>query len=565
MAGKIRIERSTVLFVLFFFITGLFLFSLFQHQVLDHAKYVAAAAAQSTSTIQQPAERGQILARDKDGNTFTLAVSDWTYLLEISPAQVNNKQRLLNLLKNDIPTLDIGAVYSKINNNDIYVPPVMTGLDAATAQTITNKGYAGVYILPTLTRVYPDGANIAPQALGFVGGDGHGKSGVEAYYDDQLQGSTGSVTTELDSLGKLINIVGSSGSKPGKDVVLTIDYNLQYLLQQDINAAVTKYKADSGSAVVMDPNTGAILADVGDPNFDPNHVTSLTESQIGQINDPVITSTYEPGSVVKPLTMAMALESGVVQPTTTHNAGGSVTIDGYTIKNALNKNYGNETMSQVLQNSDNVQMSWISTLLTAEQQRKYLDSLGFGKPTGVDEAGEQTGYLPAIASWNPILRATAAFGQGISTTLLQLAMDYSAIANGGHLVKPHFLYGYATNGTVQPVTQPGLGAQVFSATTASAVKSMLVDVVNLGEGHAAGVTGIQVAGKTGTAQVPSPKGGYDPTQTIGSFIGMFPADNPKFVLAVRINNPKTVNFAESSAAPTFGEIATWMTNYYGLR
>lgn len=569
MVSSVRIERTTVLFLLFFFISGLFLFSLFQHQVLDHDQYVAAAQAQSTSTTQQPAQRGQILAQDKDGKTFSLAISDWQYDLEISPSQVKDKQKLLDLLKQDIPSLNEAEVMAKINNNNIYVPPVVTGLDAATAQKISTAGgtgYSGVFIIPKLVRIYPDGSNIAPQVLGFVGSDGQGKYGIESSQDAQLQGSSGDQTSKLDSLGHLISVLGRSQPQPGKDVVLTIDYNLQYTVEQKLHQAIDKYKADSGSVIVLDPNTGAVLADAGDPSYDPNNISSLTGADLYKLNDPNISNTYEPGSVVKPITMAMALETGVVTPDTTHNAGGSVTVDGHEIKNALNKNFGTENMSQIIQNSDNVQMVWISGLIGLDKHFEYLQKFGFGKKTGANIDGEQAGYLPPKKNWNKTLEATSAFGQGISTTLLQLAVDYSVIANGGHIITPSYVAKYIdSDGTEEKVTLPAQGDQIISADTAAKVKAMLIDTVNLGEGHAAKVQGISVGGKTGTAQVPDDKGGYDPNKTIGSFIGMFPADNPKFVLAVRINNPKAVNFAESSAAPTFGEIATWMTNYYGLR
>lgn len=560
-----NVERTTILFVLFFFITGLFLFSLFQHQVLDHDQYVAAAQAQSTSTTQQPAQRGQILAQDKDGKTFSLAVSDWQYDLEISPRQVKDKQKLLDNLKQDIPTLNVADVLSKINNSKVYVPPVVSGLDAETANKVTESNYAGVFIIPKLIRVYPDGSNIAPQVLGFVGSDGQGKYGIESSQDPVLQGTSGGQTSKLDSLGRLISILGGSQSQAGKDVVLTIDYNLQYTVEQKLKQSIDKYKADSGSVIVIDPNTGAVLADAGDPSYDPNNISSLTGADLYKLLDSNISNTYEPGSVVKPITMAMALDSGVVTPETTHNAGGSVTIDGHEIKNALNKNFGNENMSQIIQNSDNVQMVWISGLIGLDKHFDYLQKFGFGQKTGANIDGEQSGYLPAKKSWNKTLEATSAFGQGISTTLIQLAVDYSVIANGGHLITPNYVAKYINDGVEELVKSPPAGAQIISADTASKVKAMLVDTVNLGEGHAAKVQGISVGGKTGTAQVPDDKGGYDATKTVGSFIGMFPADNPKFVLAVRINNPKTVNFAESSAAPTFGDIASWMTNYYGLR
>jgi cell division protein FtsI/penicillin-binding protein 2 len=204
-------------------------------------------------------------------------------------------------------------------------------------------------------------------------------------------------------------------------------------------------------------------------------------------------------------------------------------------------------------------------LIPGNDQYNYLKKFGFGSLTGVDLVGEQTGSLQSPSQWNALLKATAAFGQGISTTVMNLADDYALFANNGKSVQPH-LVAYTTDANGQDktaITEPA-GTQIISPTTAAEINSMLVNTVNIGEGKKAGVVGMQVAGKTGTAQVPDGSGGYSTTEEIGSFAGYFPANNPQFVMVVRLNDPKTVNFAESSAAPTFGAIATWMKNYYGL-
>ncbi len=564
MAAPAKVDRSTILFVVIIFVSGLFLFELFKKQVLQHSQYAAAAEEQSTAVVSQPAQRGQILAQDRDGKLFTLAVSDWRYQLLISPRQVKNKEKLVDELKTYIPTLDRADTLSKITNDKVYVPPIIKDLDVATAQKIADKDYAGVFMLPVLLRVYPDGDGIAPQILGFVGADSEGKYGVEASQDKVLRGTSGDEKAKRDSLGRLIDVLGGKEPESGQDVVLTIDYNLQYTVETKLKQAIETYQADGGSIVVMNPKTGGVLAIAGSPKYDPNAYSSLPAADQFKFLSPAVSNIYEPGSVMKPVTMAMALDMGAVTPETTHDAGGSVTVSGYEIRNAEDKVYGNETMSQILENSDNVQMVWISSLIGPEKEREYFDKFGFGQKTGINLVGEQAGDLRDKKEWRDLLRSTAAFGQGVSVTTLQMAAAYSVLANGGYKVTPHLAQKYLNDGQEEVIEQ-AKGAQVISPETSNKIREMLVNVVVHGHGKRAKVDGIRVGGKTGTAQVPDPSGGYYEDRHIGTFAGLFPADDPKFVMVVRLDNPKTVKFAESSAAPTFGEIANWITNYYQLR
>ncbi|HUD21099.1 MAG TPA: penicillin-binding protein 2 [Candidatus Saccharimonadales bacterium] len=564
MTWRSVFERSSLIFAVLFVICGFYIFELFQKQVLEHDQYAEAAATQSTSTTTQPADRGKIIAQDKDGNSYLLAVSEWQYQLLLSPRQVKNPEKLVAALKTQLPNLDTAAALAAIATQKVYVPPVMKGINADDAQKINDQNYAGVSLIPQLARIYPEADKIAAQVLGFVGGDGSGKYGVEATYNDQLTGNPGSQSAKKDSLGRLIDVLGSSTPTPGANAILTLDYNLQYEVENVLKAGISQYQADSGSITVMDPNNGAVLAMAGEPTFDPNNYGALTGDAQRAYLPPAISDVYEPGSVVKTLTMSAALNEGVVTPDTANNFNAPVTIDGHTIYNALNKIFGHENMTQVMENSDNIAMTWVSGLLGKEKQREYLDKFGFGKKTGIDLVGEQYSTLPELKNWPDILRANAAFGQGVATTTVNLAADYCAVADGGYSVTPHVVskldYGDHTETKDYPK-----GAQIISSQTATEVRAMLQAVVDNGEGKRARVAGMTVGGKTGTAQVPNPQGGYYTDRSIGTFIGMFPVDNPKYVMAVRVNNPKTVQFAESSAAPIFGTIADWMATYFQLR
>jgi len=556
--------RLNVVFVLIFFIGGGLLFRLFEKQVVEHRQYAQAAQAQSIGETAIQAQRGRIFAKDRDGQLFPLAVSEWRYQLLVSPRQVKDKARLADELAKAVPLLERESIYQAINNDKVYIPPLIKGLEGTLAKAISEEGYAGVFLLPQLVRVYPEGEDLAAQVLGFVGADGEGKYGVEAVYDKLLRGITGSQRAKRDSLGRLIDILGGKASETGADVVLTVDHNLQYIVETKLKEALQKYQASSGSIVVMNPKNGAILALSGQPTFDPNSFSKLRGDEQARFLAPAASSVYEPGSVFKPLTMAMALDAGLVSPETTENFGAEVQVLDKLITNAEGKVFGRQTMRQVLENSDNVAMVWVADKVGNDLQRQYLEKFGFGQKSEIDLVGEQAGHLPELKDWNDLLRATAGFGQGVSANVVQLAAAYSVLANGGILKSPHLAEKTLLDSSAQAIDFPDKGA-VLKSETAAAVREMLVGVVENGHGKRARVSGVRIGGKTGTAQVANPAGGYFEDRHIGTFAGLFPADDPRFVMVVRLDNPKTVRFAESSAAPTFGEIAGWMTNYYGLR
>ena len=563
MTPKAKFERTGVLFLVMFFAGGVISFALFQKQVLEHDQYAATSLAQSVSQTDIPAQRGRIFAKDRDKTLVNLAVSEWRYNLVITPQLIKDKQKFADLLSSDYPKMKSNDIFAKADSDKVFV--ILTkGLTIDEADKISKQNYRGVSLVPQLVRSYSEGDAIAAQVLGFVGADGEGKYGVEGARDDILRGKAGSEQQKKDSFGQLIDVLGGKDSTPGQDLVLTIDYNLQYTVESKLKESIDKYKADSGSIIVMDPKTGAILAMAGQPTFDPNNFSLVPSDQQSRFLSPAVSNAYEPGSAMKPLMMAVALDSGKVTPETTNVFGPSVTVLGKVITNAEGKVYGKENMAQVLENSDNVAMTWISSLVGAKTQREYYTKFGFGAKSGVDLVGESAGSLQDEKEWNDLLRSTAAFGQGVSVSLLQLATAYSVVGNGGTLVTPHLAEKTLVGDKVTVIEYKTRG-QVIKPETAKQVQLMLENVVLNGHGKRAKVAGVRVGGKTGTAQVPDPKGGYYSDRTVGTFAGMFPIEDPRFVMAVRLDNPKTVNFAESSAAPTFGEIAEWMANYYQLR
>ena len=274
---------------------------------------------------------------------------------------------------------------------------------------------------------------------------------------------------------------------------------------------------------------------------------------------------FEPGSVLKPITMAAGLEMGVITPETTYTDPGSIKVGSYVIYNYHQQKYGEKTMTEVLENSDNVAMVWLSQQIGEESFYEYLKNFGFGAKTGIDLETESEGKLLELKQWRPIHLATISFGQGIAVTPIQIISSYIAIANKGEFLQP-----YIVDKIVEPSgkviqREPKKIRRIIKEETAKTITEMMVSVVKKGHGKKAGVEGYQIAGKTGTAQIPDPeKAGYLEGINIGSFAGFAPANDPKFVMLVKIDKPKNMEWAEASAAPVFGEIAEWLLNYFEI-
>ena len=349
-------------------------------------------------------------------------------------------------------------------------------------------------------------------------------------------------------------------AKDGSDIVLTIDRTIQFTACTKLRDAVLNHGAEKGVAIVMNPKNGEIWAICSYPDFDPNEYQKIEDGSI--FNNTAIFQAYEPGSTFKAITMSAALDKGSVDTQTTFTDTGSVSIGKYTIRNADGKVYGKQTMTEVLENSVNTGAIFAANKVGAANFENFIRQLGFGEKTGIELSGEAKGNISSLAKQKEIYTATASYGQGITTTPIQMIRAYAAMANGGYLVKPTVIKEIrgADGQIVSPQNQSR--TRVFSERTSLLISAMLGSVVENGHGKRAGVKGYYIGGKTGTAQVAKEKGsGYDPDKSIGSFIGYGPIDNPQFVMLAKIDNPKDVKFAESTAAPLFGEIAEFLVQY----
>ena len=401
-------------------------------------------------------------------------------------------------------------------------------------------------------RLYPNGT-IGAQVLGFVNDDGAGQYGVEGRYDDLLRGKAGRLVVERDPSNREL-AVGLRTATPavnGQDLGLTIDLAVQTAAERALAAAVQGEKAAGGSVVVLDPRDGAILALASNPSYDPGRVAAATPEAL---RDRAISWTYEPGSTMKAITVAAAIDKGVVTPRTSYNDVGYAVIGGRVLSNALGRAYGPTTVQQVLERSQNAGAVFVASKLGAPDLYSYLRAFGFGERTGVDLASETGGSVRPLAQWYPVDLGTIAFGQGLAVTPLQLAAAYAAIANGGTLYRP-FVVASRRDADGEHRTAPEPIRRVVSEQTAATLRAMLTSTVDQGIANAASLKGYSVAGKTGTAQIPSEDGRYVDDAYISSFAGMVPAEDPRMVVVVVLERPQSKLSGTVPAMGAFRAIA----------
>ncbi len=531
---------------------------LFQHQVINHSYYAALARSQHLTAETLPARRGEILVYDQElRENYPLATNVTLFSLYVVPKQIRYPELTVAKLQPFLPDWEEGALLEIFKSGKLYIPPLRRKMDETEAQKIRDLELPGVYITTESYRYYPEGT-LAAHVLGFVNRDRFGQYGVEAFLEKELHGVDGFLRAEKDVAGQQIALGERRSLAPrdGLSVVLTLNRAIQYYAEKALKEAVVKFEAKQGSILVMDPRTGAIWAAAAYPTFDPNLYNT---TPIELFTNPNVSAAYEPGSVFKVITMAGAIDAGLVSPYTTYVDSGSVQVLDRTIKNSEEKVYGEVNMTKVLEQSINTGAIFAVQKLGKQLFYKYLKDFGFTEKTGVELSGEVAGQVKTPREWSDVDLATMSYGQGIAVTPIQLLAATGAIANGGRLLQPHIISEILyPSGPVK--IEPREIRQVISPQTAQILSAMMVNVVENGHGQRAAVPGYLIAGKTGTAQVPIP-GGYSKTRTIGTFVGFGPVEAPRFVILTRIDEPKTVQFAESSAAPLFGQIAKFILDY----
>ena len=426
------------------------------------------------------------------------------------------------------------------------------------ATRIASLHLAGLGFEMEPKRLYPNGA-VGAQVLGFVNDDGVGQYGVEGRYAAELSGTPGRLVVARDPANRelALGLRAAVPAKNGDDLSLTIDLAVQKAVERELAAVVEREKATGGVIVVLDPKDGAVLALASSPTYDPARVGS---AEAEALRNRAISWTYEPGSTMKAITVAAALDKGVITPTTSYQDVGYAVIGGRKLCNAQCKVYGPTTVTQILARSQNAGAVFVASKLGAADLNAYLKSFGFGQRTGVDLSAETTGIVRPLAEWYPVDLGTISFGQGLSITPLQLATAYAAIANGGTLYQP-YVVASRRDADGEHRTAPVAVRRVISEETSATLVTMLTTTVDSGIANAAALKGYSVAGKTGTAQIPSDEGRYVDDAYISSFAGFVPAIDPRMVVVVVLEKPQSKLLGTVPAMNTFKAIATDALRY----
>jgi cell division protein FtsI/penicillin-binding protein 2 len=424
----------------------------------------------------------------------------------------------------------------------------------------TAPDLSGLSLVAAPRRVYPAGT-LAGHVLGFVNQEGVGFFGVEGFYDDWLSGKP--ITVEKPLIPPMARL--QPDPPAGVNLVLTIDTEIQQMVETVLRESLESSGAESGQIVVMDPLSGEILAMAASPELDPNHYEPwLEDEDTDPVIAPAASGQYEPGSTFKILTMAAALDTGAVSPDQVFIDTGEIEVGGHMIRNWDGEAWGPQTMTGCMRHSLNVCLAYVaSEELGAKDFYDYMDAFGIGKLTGVDLAGEVTGQLrtPRSPEWTESDLGTNSFGQGVSVTPIQLLAAVSAVVNDGNMVQPHLIREVAgPQGVYWPKTT--VIGHPISAETAHTLTAMLTQSLD-GETQYAQVDGYELAGKTGTAQVPTDLG-YDPNKTIASFIGWGPVSNPRFLVLVRMDKPTISPWGSVVAAPIFQEVVERLVVFLGI-
>ena len=531
-------KRIKIVLLIILFIFIIIIAKVFYIEVIDYKKLNSLASGLWSRNLPIEADRGNIYTVDGEAIASNLTTTSLVFI----PNQIKNKDLVAEKISEilDVPKSKIEEhLYKKSMMERVH--PEGRRLSYEIADKIENLHFDGVYLLKESKRYYPHNEMLS-HVLGYVGIDNQGLSGLELEYDDILTGEYGSIQYFSDAKGN--NLERNSvyvEPEDGLDIYLTVNYGIQSSIERELDNVVLRYNPDGAWAIAMDPNTGEILGMSSRPNFNPNNYKNYDTETINR--NMAIWASYEPGSTFKILTLSAAVNEGKVDLLKdTFYDGGSVNVDGARIKCWKHGGHGSQTFLEVVQNSCNPGFVELGNRLGKETLFDYINKFGYGKKTGIDLNGEATGILFSLDKVGPVELATTAFGQGVSVTALQQVVAVSAAINGGTLYKPYIVkrVAYHENGQIIKEVKPTIVRDnIVTKDTSEKVRMTLESVVSLGTGRNAYIDGYRVGGKTGTAQKVN-NGIYMQGNYIVSFIGFLPANDPKIVVYLAIDNPKGV-------------------------
>ncbi|HAU30791.1 MAG: Peptidoglycan glycosyltransferase [Desulfotomaculum sp. 46_296] len=550
---RVTIVFLLVAFALFFLVSRLFLV-----QVVWGPSFKKQAEEYHTQNVIMQPERGSIY--DRNHNELVTNVPAFSVYAEPNrikdPAELSEKIAPVLGLK---PVL----VYQKLSNKEPFVW-LTHNLEYSAADRLKKLNLHGIGLIQGDKRSYPQGS-MAAHLLGFVGNDNQGLTGLEKSYDSYLRGKPGSSKVENDALGQPVPHVQTNvnPSSPGANLILTIDQTIQFFVERELDNLAAYYKPARVAIIVMDPASGQILAMGNRPTFNPGNWSK--EPQSVWEGDTAVLYNYEPGSTFKMFIAAAALEEGVVSPGERFYDPGSLVVKGRRIYCWERKGHGSQSFTEAVGNSCNVVLMQVGQRLGKENLYKYLKGFGFGARTGIDLPGEESGVIRDKKEATELDLATMSIGQSIAVTPIQLITGACAIANGGKLMKPYLVKALEDDqGKVIKEFKPQVVRSIISGETARMLSSMMEKVVLEGTGTKAQVEGYRIAGKTGTAQVPGPKG-YEEGKYIASFVGYGPLDNPRVAVLVLVDEPKGDQYYGGEiAAPAFQSVMRDTLVYLGI-
>ena len=532
--------RSKLLFFLFFCgLTAVVCKAFWLQCGIDTEFLQKQGEARYARTLSVPAQRGQIVDRNGVVLASTIpARSIWAVPEEAAEASRTQIGKLAELVGEDEKAV-WQRIHERRNRSFVYIK---RQLDVETAQAVRDLQIPGIYISNEMRRNYPDG-EISAHVVGFTGRDDRGQEGIELASDRQLAGSPGARRVIRDARGRIIDDIWQKEAVPGRDITLSIDSRVQFLAYEALRAQVEKTGALAGAVVVADVDTGEVIALANVPTYDPNDRSTML---FEQMRNRVLTDQFEPGSTMKPFAIAKAIDLGLIDPTTTiQTAPGKLTINDRTIGDT--HDYGLLTVAEIVAKSSNIGTAKIALEMAPQTLWDMYTALGFGQPPKIGFPGATAGRLRPAKSWRPIEQATISYGHGVSVSLMQLVRAYTAIARNGDVIDLT-LYKRRPGETVT-------GERVFRPETVRLIRAMMMKTMSRGgTGSQIRVAGYSVAGKTVTAN--KVKNGKYTKDTVASFVGIVPAVNPRFIVAVMIDEPKKGSrYGGTVAGPVFREVA----------
>lgn len=560
-------DRAHLVLLVWFVLVAIIIGRSFYIQIVKHSYYVGLADKQYVSTTPINFDRGTVFLSHYHNTPVPIAQLSTTYRIAVDPTQIINAEDLYAKLSLSLNNIDKEMFLEKARKKNDPYEEIVKNIPSEIVANLKKQNLKGVIFVKDNMRAYPQ-ETVGSKVIGFVGNDGtriKGQYGIERYYDDVLSRSSADQTVNFfaELFTDIEKTIVSNTDKQEGDIVLTIDAEAERALHSALAETRATWSSEQVGGIIMDPQTGAIIAMDGLPSFDPN--------LYGDVKDPSlflnqnVSGVYEMGSIIKPITMASAIDSGAInEASTTYNDTGFRDLNGYTVHNFDGKPRGkNTSMQKILDESLNVGIVFLVEQLGAKRFQDYFEKFGIGSETGIDLPGEASGLTKNLDSNVFVDSATAGFGQGIAITPIQTIRALSVLGNGGKLVTPHVVDSIIyQNGDTKKIVQD-VGDQVISKDSSERITRMLVHVVDkaLAKG-ARKMDHYSIAAKTGTAQMVKPGGGYYEDRYLHSFFGYFPAYEPKYIIFLFQTYPKGAEYASATLTDPFFKLVKFLISYY---